>query len=175
MAGSAGHTHGSSGDIYHHTRVQMESLVEKLCHRFNHLYIDPMAVKEAESRARLDEDDDSAQAHAPLALIEMPSSAEILASVDDKEGTEAGAAEGAEGAEGTEEGAATKEDADDEAVADVGAALSALSVSTASAPANQATTEQQMMLKQCRDIAYCLSQLSYSAPGPIKKFMGCFR
>ena len=41
----------------------------------------------------------------------------------------------------------------------------------------QVSKEQQsdIMLKQSRDVAYCLSQLSFSSAGPIKKFMDCFR
>jgi condensin complex subunit 1 len=39
----------------------------------------------------------------------------------------------------------------------------------------EATTEQRMMHKQCRDVAYCLSQLSYTNFAPLKKLIDCYR
>mmetsp|Transcript_31847 Transcript_31847/g.62206 ORF Transcript_31847/g.62206 Transcript_31847/m.62206 type:complete len:1467 (-) Transcript_31847:249-4649(-) len=95
---------------------QTESLVEKLCHRFNTLHMDAQSLPQ------------------DLRLAEVQE-----------------ATEGTEGTEGT-----AQED-------------------TSEKKAVEPLDANALIIKQCRDIAYCLSQLSYSSPAVFKKLIDHFR
>jgi hypothetical protein len=149
---------------------QMESLVEKLCHRFHNLHIDPSLVHATNAN---DEEGEG------MSLIDMPNgnpndtlneTLNMTVSVESVEGMES--AEGEEATEVTEgetiEGASSSSSSSESApVETVTKAVKKLSVA--------ATTEQHMMLKQCRDVAYCLSQLSFTNIAPLKKLIDCYR
>lgn len=92
---------------------QTESLVEKLCHRFNQMDMDTVIVQSV-TEAEGEE----------MALIAAPEDIKL------------------------------KEEPQEGSLSESHAAV---------------------LLKQCRDVAYCLAQLSFSSPGAIKKLTDCFR
>jgi hypothetical protein len=119
-----------------------------LCQRFYNLHIDPANVHAVNEGG---EDDDEA-----MTLIEVPKSLNETAVLDDEE-TETLHTKDEEGGEDTTEGEQTK----------VEALAKKVTVTE--------KQEADIMLKQCQDVAYCLSQLSFTSTGTLAKLMDCFR
>jgi hypothetical protein len=148
---------------------QMESLVEKLCHRFHNLHIDPSLVHASNTTNEEGEG---------MTLIDLPSGNmnetlnETLNVTVSTEGVEDAVSE--EATEGKTEGDVASSSTD---VAS--SSTDTVPVETKPKVAKEmsveATTEQRMMHKQCRDVAYCLSQLSYTNFAPLKKLIDCYR